>query len=157
MRKWITTFALASAVALTVCSPARAAGPDPGMRSAVDAFVTAMNTGGPAATSCATSTTIVDDFAPYVWSGPGACAKWLGAFAQLTAAMGVTNVKVSAGKTLYADGDASHGELVIATRFTGLIKGKSHLEAGAWTFVLANASGSWKFSAIAWSHTGNRR
>jgi hypothetical protein len=157
MRRLMTIFALASALALTLCSQARAAGPDPGMRAAVNDFVAAMNAGGDAAASCASRTTIVDDFAPYVWSGPGACAKWLAAFAQLTAAMGVTNVKVSLGKTLYADGDAAHGELVIATRFTGLVKGKTLLEAGAWTFVLADASGSWKFSAIAWSHTGNRR
>lgn len=152
MRRFMTILVLA-AMATWGASPAVAA-PDPAMRAAVDAFISSFNAGRPTVASCAANAIVVDDFAPYVWSGPGACAKWLAGIGQLAKMMAMSKLVVAGGKSLYVDGTAARGEVVVDARFTAQMGGKSVYETGAWTFVLTKASGTWKFAAIAWSQTG---
>lgn len=154
MKRFGISFALTLALTSSFVSAAGAA-PDPKMRAAVDGFIAALNTGGPAAASCAPSTTIIDEFAPYAWSGPGACAKWLAGYDQVVKSMGMIDVKAIGGKTLYTDGGATLGEIVVATKFTAMMKGKSVWETGAWTFVMSKLHGTWKFTAVGWSHTAD--
>jgi hypothetical protein len=125
------------------------------MRAQVDAFIAAFNAGRPTAVACAASATVVDDFAPYVWSGPGACAKWIAGLDQLAKSMAMSKLGVAGGKTLYVDGTATRGEVVVEARFTAQMGGRSVYETGAWTFVLTKTSGTWKFAAMAWSQTGS--
>jgi hypothetical protein len=154
MRRFLSMCTVALVMVVAASVPARAADPDPGMRAAVDSFVKALNTNGPAGKSCAPSATIIDEFPPYVWDGPGACAKWLADIDKIEKAVGMTHVSFATGKTLYSSSSGpARGEIVVSTRLTGTIKGKAVIESAAWTFVLTKTGGTWQISGIAWGHT----
>ena len=94
---------------------------------------------------------IVDDFSPHLWTGPGAYDTWLAGLITDDKARGETGEKVILGATVRfkVGGDTAY----VVTRATDTYKqhGKKMAAPGEWTFALHNVGGAWKITAWTWS------
>jgi ketosteroid isomerase-like protein len=140
---------LAIAVAAT---PALGAVNNRDIRATVDAYAKAITVGDPAKSSgfCEARSTVVDEFAPHLWTGAG-CAGWAKSFVAMernegisacTASVGPKGNVVVEGATAYAVYPAT----VNCTR-----RGKPLADPGVWTFVLHKGAAGWKIASWTWS------
>jgi ketosteroid isomerase-like protein len=102
--------------------------------------------------TCAPDMSIIDEFAPYYWHGPKACARWANDGEQADKATGTTNDFVTLGTPLHVDVTGDRAYVVVPSTFSYDTKGKKHGEpASTWTLTLRKASGQWLISAWAWT------
>lgn len=101
-------------------------------------------------TYCAAGTTIIDDFGPYFWSGPQACADWLKSFEAFSKAEGITGAAVTPGKPLHVTVDGNRAYAVYSAKFDYNLKGKPVHERGTWTVTFRKQGGAWRIAAWAW-------
>ena len=68
--------------------------------SAINQFVVSFNKGDTKATemACADQTSILDEFPPHEWHGPGACARWMNDFGADSKKNGITDPVLTLGK-----------------------------------------------------------
>jgi len=59
-------------------------------------------------TYCADGALIIDDFAPHVWQGSGACATWYSDFETFAARAQITTPNVALGKVRHLDIDSGY-------------------------------------------------
>ena len=97
------------------------------------------------------SITIVDEFAPHIWSGPNAAHDWVDAYNKHAEATGVTDGKVTYGKTTRIEAVADAAYVVIPTVYLYKERGKSLKEEGQVTAVLNRESGAWKIRSWTWT------
>jgi ketosteroid isomerase-like protein len=101
--------------------------------------------------ACADQAVIVDDFAPHLWTGAGACAKWASDFDADNKKNQVTDVVVTLGKPRHLDVTGDRAYVVVPASLTFKDHGKAMAEpAAVWTFVLQKSGGSWRITAWAW-------
>jgi ketosteroid isomerase-like protein len=148
MHKTLTAVAL---MAFLVTSAASASDKTDVM-SVVHRWIDAMNRGDMKSfvALCADQASILDDFPPYQWQGPGACANWWND-AKSTEA---TDFAVTLGKPLqiYVDGD--HAYVVTRDSATFKDKGKAMKQAGSiHAFALLKSGSGWRISSEAWADT----
>lgn len=107
--------------------------------------------GAAAASSCAEGALIIDDFAPHVWQGPGACAGWYKDYEAFTAKAQITGAKVALGKVRHLDVDSGYAYLVIPTTLTYAKAGKSMTDRAIVTMSLKKGSAGWQITGWAWA------
>jgi ketosteroid isomerase-like protein len=130
------------------------AAPADDAKAAVQRFVDGMNAGDPRVLSiCATSATVVDDMPPYVWSGPGACGKWINDLIANMKDTGTTAIHANFDAATMADVHDKTAYLVYPARFTMSVKGTQQTKTGVMTFVLDQGADGWKFTHITWART----
>ena len=101
--------------------------------------------------ACADQAVIVDDFAPHLWSGAGACGKWANDFDADNKKNKITDAKVTLGKARHADVTGDRAYVVVPASLTFKMDGKAMQEPNSvWTFVLQKSGGSWRITAWAW-------
>ncbi len=100
--------------------------------------------------NCAASATVVDEFAPYAWSGPDACVKWAAAFKAFATQYKMANFKAAVVGTPFTDVSGTHAYMTARMSFHATMAGKPIPEEGTWTFVLTKAGGSWKITQQDW-------
>ena len=95
--------------------------------------------------------TIVDNVAPFVWSGPGSFDKWLGDLGKAEAAAGKSDGNVWFGESV--DEQISDGSAYVVTPCTYTYKqgGKTVREAGFVAFVLVKVGMEWKVASWSWA------
>jgi ketosteroid isomerase-like protein len=149
------SLAAALAVAATV-SPALAQmgnppPPDPALTGLPAKLITAFIAGDAAKVraNCAASAVVVDEFPPYAWSGPGACAAWVNGFREFAAQVKLTNPKGSVDGTPFVDVSGTRAYMTARVRFDATIAGKPVPEEGSWTMVLVKSGGAWKITNMA--------
>lgn len=96
---------------------------------------------------------VVDERAPFEWTGSGAGARWLSAsrdwskwsrrIAHFRAAL--ANIQVDAG--------SGNAYVVVAGAFSSTDPKKPWEQHGTLTFTLRKSDGSWKISSQAWTRT----
>ena len=82
----------------------------------VQTFVAGFNSGDMAKSAALTSsagTSIIDEFAPYAWSGPKAFDDWGAAFDASSKALGITEAKVTLGAPIVKN--ATSGQTYLIT------------------------------------------
>lgn len=144
---------VAIAVALLATGPAVASDMTDVM-APIKQFLDGFNKGDPkmAIAACADQTSIIDEFAPHEWHGPGACAKWLDDFVADTKKNGVTDGHVTFGKPRHVDITADRAYVVIPTTFAFKLKGKPTKESGATiTLALQKVDAGWRITGWAWT------
>jgi hypothetical protein len=94
---------------------------------------------------------IVEDFAPYVFTGKDAAAQWDAGFRQH--AIPLKDLKFSFGAAHDFELTGDRVFFVLPTRWRGVYKDRRFEEHGAWSFVLKNASGQWRILAYGWGAT----
>lgn len=99
--------------------------------------------------------TIVENFAPFVFDGQDAVARWTEAMrahaaplSGLVPAFGPPQDFAQAGGRTY---------FALPTTWRGAAAGRRFEETGGWSFVLEEIDGAWRVRAYAWSVTGVTR
>jgi ketosteroid isomerase-like protein len=144
--------ALGLAAALTLVPASAAPPPDPAL-TALPAKMAAALVANDVATlraNCAPSATVVDEFAPYSWSGPDACVRWAAAFKTFAAQAKLSGFKSKVAPNPFTDVTGGRAYVVAQVTFSAAMSGKPMSEAGTWTFVLVKSGAGWKAMSLAW-------
>jgi hypothetical protein len=142
----------ALALGLSAASAAVAA-PADDLMSAPRAFIADV-LGGKADAAAALMTadaSIIDEFPPFAWTGPGACGRWLADFAAANAAAHDTNTNVKLGDPIVATSVGDTAYLVVHAAETYKENGVRMAETARMAFALRREGGVWKIAAWAWA------
>ncbi len=105
-----------------------------------------------AVAACAAAVAIVDEFAPFVWHGNGACATWMKDYDADAARRGITDGVVTLGIPLHVDVDGSRAYVVIPSTYAFKLKGKSVKETGSFfTFAMLKGPKGWRIVGWSWA------
>jgi len=131
-----------------------AAAPIDDAKATVQRFVDGMNAGDFKALSlCAPSATVVDDIPPYVWSGAGACGRWVNDVIANMRDLGTTTITATFDKATTADIHDKTAYLVFPAKFAMTIKGAQVTKTGVITFIMDQGGDGWKFTHFIWGRT----
>ena len=120
----------------------------------VHQFVDGFNKGDVASAlaTCASPVSIVDEFPPYAWQGPKACADWAHDYDADAKKNGITDGKVTLGKPLHVDVSGDRAYVVVPAKYAFKQKGKPVAEpASLLTVALQKGPGGWRITGWAWS------
>ncbi|MGH6873248.1 MAG: nuclear transport factor 2 family protein [Rhizomicrobium sp.] len=98
---------------------------------------------------------IVENFAPYVFRGSHAVARWKEGFREHAVSLSALDVTFGPAQDFDSDGVTAY--FVLPTMWKGAANGHAFEEHGGWAFVLKRADTRWKLTAYAWAVTGVRR
>jgi hypothetical protein len=144
---------IALVVAAFAATPALAAEKDDVM-APVKQFLDGFNKGdvNSALAACAEQTSIVDEFPPHEWHGPGACAAWAKDFDADAKKNGVTDGKVTLGKPRHVDIAGDRAYVVVPASYAYKLKGKPAKETGSTlTIALQKGASGWLMTGWAWT------
>lgn len=143
---------IALAIAATLPASAATSAPSAAVMQPVKNALASLNTNSPKplAGIYATNATIVDEFAPYSWSGAGAGTMWFNDFGKFAKSVGLTNAKGILLKPTAFNMSGDRAYLVIPCDFGGTMKGKAIKEHGTWTFTLQRSGSSWRIVTQSW-------
>jgi hypothetical protein len=94
---------------------------------------------------------IVEDFAPYIFSGKDAAAQWNAGFRHH--AIPLKDLKFSFGPAHDFERTGDRVFFVLPTTWRGFYKDRRFEEHGAWSFVLKGTAGQWRILAYGWGAT----
>jgi ketosteroid isomerase-like protein len=96
--------------------------------------------------------TIVEDLAPYRWSGPGTPQAWVEGMGANAQAHGITVINMKLGPPTRIDLTNDHAYAIVPGRLSYTLKdGHSEHADGLITFILLRAGGDWKIDTLVWS------
>jgi hypothetical protein len=129
-------------------------GPDTAMMAPVTALATYMShvegtTLPPVFTK--DGVVIIEDFAPYIYSGKGAAAQWDAGFRRHAIPLRELRFTFGPAHDFELTGDRVF--FVLPTTWRGIYKDRRFEEHGAWSFVLTNSAGQWRICAYGWGAT----
>jgi ketosteroid isomerase-like protein len=145
---------LAAVIALAVLASVAASASDKtDAMAVVHKWVDSFNKGdGKTGSSyCADGALIIDDFAPHVWQGSGACASWYKDYEAFAAKMQMTASSVALGKARHLDIDSGYAYLVTPATLTYSKAGKPVTDEGIVTMSLKKGSSGWQITGWAWA------
>ncbi len=149
MRKTLFALAVAALVAGPVAANERTDAMVP-VRQFIDGF----NKGDvkTAVAACAEQTSIIDEFPPHEWHGPGACANWANDFDADAKKNGITDGKVTLGNPRHADITADRAYVVVPADYAYKQKGKAVKESGSLlTLALQKGAAGWRITGWSWT------
>src|SRR4029453_9202429 len=90
----------------------------------VNQFVDSFNKGdaATAAAACADQTSILDEFPPHEWHGPGACSTWMKDYDADAKANGITDGVVTLGDPRHVDVAGDRAYVVVPADFAYKMK-----------------------------------
>jgi hypothetical protein len=128
-----------------------------GQRSAVmkpiNQFVNGFNKGDTASAmaACSEATAIIDEFPPYMWTGQGACQKWVDDYDADAKENHITNGIVTLNRPAHFEINGDMAYVVIPSNYTYKQNGKKMGQYGSFfTFVLSKRSDEWMITAWSW-------
>ena len=136
-----------------LAAPALASDQDDAMAT-VTQFIGAFNAGNAddAIALCEDETNILDDFAPYVWDGEGACAGWINDYGDYAAANEISGAVVTAKTPKHVDVSGDDAYVVLPVSYAYTQKGMKVSEPNSMlTIALPKEDEGWRISAWAWS------
>ncbi len=95
--------------------------------------------------------TIIENFAPYVFAGPGAARRWEKGFRSH--AQGLCELRHVFGEPRDFSLQGGRAYYSMPTTWTGRSNGKPFSENGGWAFVLSRKRRSWRVQSYAWAVT----
>lgn len=144
-------FIVAASAALTFSAAAHAG--DAEVEKPIRQMEASFNKGDVAGAKAAHVATpyIVDEIAPYHWSGKGSFDRWLASLSSSEKAEGKTDGVVALGDALVEKVKGSHAYVVVPSTYTYKQAGKKFRETGTMTFALSKRKDGWKISAWTWA------
>lgn len=120
----------------------------------VHQFIDGFNTGDieSSLAACAPTAHIIDEFAPYAWSGENACAVWANDYIADASKKGLTDgvVTLRAARHVFVEGERAY--VVAPVDYAYKIGGKASGQTGSTlTVALEKLNGHWKITQWAWS------
>ena len=126
------------------------------MLAVLRAFIDEVNGGNiPAALGRLTADVcIVEDIAPFRWTGPEGGGQWLADMAAHAGRLGVTAIAMQPGEPRRVEVEGEHGYIIIPGRVTLDGPDVALAEEGLLTFATRSEGGEWRIAALTW--TGDR-
>ena len=97
------------------------------------------------------SPTIIDNVAPFAWSGPKAFDQWLADLGKAEAAQGKSDGAVTFAPVVDEVVRGNRAYVVTRSTYTYKQKGRTMREAGYTAFVLVKAGAGWKVESWSWA------
>jgi hypothetical protein len=94
---------------------------------------------------------IVDEFAPYLWSGHNAPQRYLTDLGKLGAATESSGVRFDHAAPIRAESNGNSAYIVLPTILRLEVGGKALSAAGQSTFVMTRSGGAWKIASWTYS------
>jgi ketosteroid isomerase-like protein len=102
--------------------------------------------------ACADEVSIIDEFPPYEWNGPGACAKWSSDYEADAKKNGITDGHVTLTTPSHIDVVGDRAYVVASADYAYKEKGKALKEVGSiFTIALRKDANGWRIIGWAWS------
>lgn len=95
---------------------------------------------------------IVDEFAPYLWGGPGSAQRWIADYMTHSQALGDSGGRIDHGKPIQAASDGNSAYVVVPTTYRFTRKGTRMAGPGSMTFVMRRSGSVWKIGS--WTYSG---
>ena len=136
-----------------MAAPAQA-GPAEDASSAVTSILDRFNAGDVEAFLAAheEGAVIVDEFAPYVWNGPGSAKRWVDDYAKDAGARGISGGRVDYAAPVQAVSEGNSAYVVLPTTYRFAQKGAKMAGKGSMTFVMKRTGPDWKIAS--WTYSG---
>ena len=145
--------AAAAAFTLSLAGQALAAD-DSAIMTPVNGFIEATGKAADinrAASYWTANQSMVDEFAPYHWTGPNAVRNWWAGFLADSKKSGATDAVVVTTARPHILQTATHAYVVQPARVELKVKGKPVAINGLLTFALDRTKAGWKIASCAWS------
>jgi ketosteroid isomerase-like protein len=114
-------------------------------------FVESFNKGDVKA-ACASQSTIIDEFPPYLWQGATACADWSNDFDAFREKNGIVDPKITLGLGQHIDVMGDRAYVVVQAHLTFKQNGKRVSERDPiLTATLQKIADTWRIAGWAWS------
>jgi ketosteroid isomerase-like protein len=97
--------------------------------------------------------TYIDEFAPFVWTGPGSAKAYADSAARMYRETASTDVKASHGAPSFAHVVNGAAYVMVPLIVTAQVHGKPYKATGALAFTLRKTSSGWKISSQTWAKT----
>jgi ketosteroid isomerase-like protein len=146
--------AVAALLAIALIAPVVISANQDEVTAPVRQFIDGFNTGNiqAAFAACASGTiTIVDEFAPHIWTGTDAPHQWVDAYDKHAQATGVTDGRVTYGKPTRTEVEGDAAYLVMPVVYLYKEHGRPLQEEGQLTVVLNHEAGGWKIRSWTWT------
>jgi SnoaL-like domain len=102
--------------------------------------------------TCEPSASLIDDFAPHLWTGANACANWFKDFTAWAKANRYTHNTVILSKPWQLMVDGNYAYVVVPVKYTWLQVGKpGQLSGSVYTLVLDRAKTGWLIAGWTWA------
>jgi hypothetical protein len=95
--------------------------------------------------------TIIDEVAPYAWSGPKAFDSWLSDLGKSEASEGKTNGQVAIGAPTREVVSNGRAYVIAPSSYTFKQKGVTLREVAQMTFILTKETSGWKIASWTWT------
>lgn len=139
-------------VASAVGAARAATAPPAAILAPINAAVTAVNSGNPSGANglYTNDAVVVDEFAPFSWTGINAGSEWISTLNAMSAQAHITNVHgvLSPPSAFSVAGDSAYLSFPTDVHFT--LNGKNMVEHGTFAFTLRNEGGAWKIVTQTW-------
>ncbi len=124
-----------------------------GVAAAIRTLVDAVNCGNiTAALSAFTQdAVIVEDLAPYRWTGADAPSQWLAAMGANASKLGITSILMESGEATRIDVEGSRAYAVVPGLLRLATPGLEMKAKGVITFTLVRRAERWLIDALVWS------
>lgn len=142
---------LFAACAMLAASAAHAG--DVAVEAPIKAMMAAFNKGDIAAVKAlhVAAPTIVDNVAPFLWTGPGGFDAWIRDLGTAEAAAGKSDGAVVFGDPVDEIVSGDRAYVVTPCSYTYKQKGQTMRETGMTAFVLVKVAGAWKVESWTWA------
>ena len=149
-------FLMLAAVFAAPVAPALAAqtsSPDPEVIAVVDKALNAPLKGDMAAfrDQYAPDCMFVDEFAPFLWTGPGALDRWLMSGGRMYQETQHKDGKAAFGPPRYVYVSGDRAFLVEPVEGDATVHGKPYGQKGAFAFSLVRTDGRWRITSQTWT------
>ena len=144
--KWMLSVATAALVAMS--APAQSAPVDDAVAT-ITTWLDKFNAGDMNAfySAHSASPTIIDEFAPFVWTGKDAPHVWAKAFETDAKAHGISDPRMDYAAPIRAESDGTSAYIVLPTVYRIKQNGQSMSAAGTMTFVMMHGADGWKIAS----------
>ena len=99
---------------------------------------------------------IVENFAPFLFQGPDALARWRQGFGAHVETDALTGLEWRFGEAQDFALEGGTAYFVLPTTWVGMTHGRPFSEDGGWAFVLDHDQGRWRIRSYAWAVTAKR-
>lgn len=102
--------------------------------------------------ACTSDAAIIDEYPPYVWSGPGAREKWAQDFGAHAARNEISDGLVKLGAPVHVEVTGDRAYAVMRADYSFKMKGREIKEVDAiWTVTLQKIDAAWRINGFSWA------
>ncbi len=95
---------------------------------------------------------IVDEFAPYVWTGAGSAQRWAGDYMTDAGARGISGGRIDYEAPIHAASDGNAAYIVLPTTYRFVQRGTRMAGRGSMTFIMRRSGETWRIAS--WTYSG---